>query len=104
MLHVEYKKVLSNLEVIETIITIWDIQDVVQDWFARGFYKDVKALKKHCKFYYELVLLGTSNCMMNFQTFDQKLHDCDKIGYFNDKFDVDENQQDLEIRESCSCC
>jgi hypothetical protein len=29
MLHVEYKKVLSNLEVIETIVTIWDIQDVV---------------------------------------------------------------------------
>jgi hypothetical protein len=29
MLHVKYKKVLSNLEVIETIIMIWDIQDVV---------------------------------------------------------------------------
>jgi hypothetical protein len=27
--------------------------------------------------------------MMSFQAFDQKMHDCDKIGYFNDKFDVD---------------
>jgi hypothetical protein len=35
--------------------------------------------------------------MMNFQTFDQKLHDCNKIGYFNDAFDVDENQWDSEI-------
>jgi hypothetical protein len=40
------------------------------------------------------VLLETSNRMMSFQAFDEKMHDCNKIGYFNDKFDVDENQWD----------
>ncbi len=28
-------------------------------------------------------------------TRNKQLHDCDKIGYFNDKFDVDENRWDM---------